>query len=73
MLLDRTTLSRPYVQSNIVKSIVADHLTGKGNYTVAIHKLLTLELIHRLFIESNNDDWNGAVQLRHNGVVPVLK
>jgi asparagine synthase (glutamine-hydrolysing) len=75
MLLDRTTLSRPYVQSKIVKSIVADHLTGKGNYTVAIHKLLTLELIHRLFIDSNHDDWDGdaVAPTETQSVVSVLK
>jgi len=46
------------VQSNVIESIVQAHLVGKGNYTVAIHKLLTIELIHRLFIDRTNRDWS---------------
>jgi hypothetical protein len=30
---------------------VAGHLKGDRNYTSAIHKVLTLELIHRLFLD----------------------
>lgn len=52
MLLDPLTLSRPYLQKKTVETIVADHLKGTRNYTSAIHKLLTLELIHRLFLDT---------------------
>jgi asparagine synthase (glutamine-hydrolysing) len=52
MLLDPLTLSRPYVQKKTVEAIVRDHLTGNRNYTIAIHKLLTLELVQRLFVDS---------------------
>jgi hypothetical protein len=31
---------------------VEEHLKGTRNYTTVIHKLLTLEHIHRLFIDS---------------------
>ena len=51
MLLDSRTLSRPYLQRKTVENIVKGHLMGGLNYTTAIHKLLTLELIHRLFID----------------------
>lgn len=51
MLLDRRTLSRPYLERNAVEAMVRGHLTGQLNYTTAIHKVLTLELIHRLFID----------------------
>jgi asparagine synthase (glutamine-hydrolysing) len=51
MLLDRRTLSRPYLEPKGVEQIVAGHLKGDRNYTTAIHKLLTLELIHRLFLD----------------------
>lgn len=52
MLLDPRSLSRPYLERKRVKEIVAGHLKGNRNYTSAIHKLLTLELIHRLFLDA---------------------
>ncbi len=51
ILLDPLTLSRPWLQREAVEKIVRGHLTGSGNYTTAIHKLLTLELLHRQFID----------------------
>jgi asparagine synthase (glutamine-hydrolysing) len=52
MLLDRSALSRPYVDRTGVEQVVRGHLGGTRNYTTEIHKLLTLELVHRLFIDS---------------------
>ncbi len=52
MLLDPRTLSRPYVQRKKVEEIVAGHTKGDRNYTTSIHKLLTLEHLHRLFIDA---------------------
>jgi len=52
MLLDPLTLSRPYLHKKTVETIVEDHLKGTRNYTSAIHKLLTLELLHRLFLDT---------------------
>jgi asparagine synthase (glutamine-hydrolysing) len=52
MLLDRKTLSRPYLESKSVEAIVCGHTKGGLNHTSAIHKLLTLELIHRLFLDA---------------------
>ena len=52
MLLDSRTLSRPYLERESVKKIVAGHLRGDRNYTTAIHKILTLEHLHRLFIDT---------------------
>lgn len=51
MLLDSRTLARPYLQRRTVEAIVRKHLNGEGNYTTEIHRLLTLELQHRLFID----------------------
>ena len=51
MLLDPRTLSRPYLQRTKVETIVRDHLRGVGNYTLAIHKILTLELLHRTLLD----------------------
>jgi asparagine synthase (glutamine-hydrolysing) len=51
MLLDPRTLSRPYLEPKGVEAVVRGHLRGNRNYTTAIHKLLTLELLHRLFLD----------------------
>jgi asparagine synthase (glutamine-hydrolysing) len=52
MLLDPRTLARPYLQRQSVETIVAGHLKGDRNYTTAIHKILTLEHLNRLFIDA---------------------
>ncbi len=51
MLLDGRTLSRPYVDARGLQAAVEGHLRGTLNYTTAIHKILTLELLHRLFLD----------------------
>jgi asparagine synthase (glutamine-hydrolysing) len=51
MLLDPLTLSRPYLEPRGVEALVHGHLKGDRNYTNEIHKVLTLELIHRLFVD----------------------
>jgi asparagine synthase (glutamine-hydrolysing) len=52
ILLDQRSLARPYVVSKGVEAIVGGHLKGNRNYTTEIHRLLTLELTHRLFLDS---------------------
>ena len=52
MLLDSKTLSRPFFQRKTVEAMVRDHTRGAGNHTLDIHKALSLELIHRLFLDS---------------------
>jgi asparagine synthase (glutamine-hydrolysing) len=51
MLLDPLTLSRPYIERKSLEKIVTGHIRGDRNYTTAIHKMLTLELLHRLFFD----------------------
>jgi asparagine synthase (glutamine-hydrolysing) len=51
MLLDRRTLARPYLHAPGIQSMVQHHTDGRKNYTTEIHKVLTLELIHRLFVD----------------------
>ncbi len=53
MLLDPLTLSRPYLDRKAVEALVRSHVKGERNYTTAIHKLLSLELIHRLFLSTS--------------------
>jgi asparagine synthase (glutamine-hydrolysing) len=52
MLLDPRTLSRPYIERKGVETIVEGHLKGERNYTTEIHRLLSLELLHRLFVDA---------------------
>jgi asparagine synthase (glutamine-hydrolysing) len=52
ILLDSRTLSRPYIERKVFSEIVQSHLDGHRNYTTEIHKMLTLELLHRLFFDS---------------------
>ena len=56
-LLDERSLSRSYVDRNTVKAIVRDHVAGTRNYTLGINKLLTMELIHRLFIDTDSQTY----------------
>jgi asparagine synthase (glutamine-hydrolysing) len=51
MLLDPRTLSRPYLEGKRLETVVRGHLKGDRNYTTEIHKVLTLELLHRLFLD----------------------
>jgi len=52
MLLDQKTLSRPYLERKGVEAVVNGHLKGGLNYTSEIHCLLSLELLHRLFLDA---------------------
>jgi asparagine synthase (glutamine-hydrolysing) len=52
MLLDPRSLARPYLTPQGVRAVVNGHLKGNRNYTTEIHRLITLELTHRLFLDS---------------------
>lgn len=52
MLLDSRSLARPYLNRRAVEDLVAKHLQGTRNYTLEIHRLLSLELLHRLFVDA---------------------
>src|SRR6266404_173211 len=51
MLLDPLTLSRSHIERKGLEAIVRGHLKGDRNHTTEIHTLLTLELLHRLFLD----------------------
>lgn len=53
ILLDQQTLSRSYIERRRVESVVRGHLKEGCNNTTEIHTLLTLELLHRLFIDAH--------------------
>jgi len=52
MLLDSRTLTRPYLNRSAVEAVVSGHIKGNRNYTTEIHRLLSLELLHRLFLDA---------------------
>jgi len=52
MLLDERSLSRPYIERKGLEAMVRGHLKGNRNYTIELHKVLTLELVHRLFSDN---------------------
>lgn len=52
ILLDPVSLARSYHDRGQVEAVVAGHLSGVRNYTNEIHTLLTLELVHRLFVDA---------------------
>jgi asparagine synthase (glutamine-hydrolysing) len=52
ILLDPRTLARPYLERTGVEAVVRGHLKGNRNYTTEIHRLLSLELLHRLFVDA---------------------
>lgn len=47
VLLDRCTLSRPYLCGQELERRVMEHVSGRGNWTLDIHRHLTLEFIER--------------------------
>jgi len=51
MLLDPRTLARPYWQKDKLEEMVRHHIQGDRNYTYAIHKVLSLELVHRMLLD----------------------
>jgi asparagine synthase (glutamine-hydrolysing) len=51
MLLDHRSRSRPYVNGTNLEACVNAHVNGARNYTVEIHKLLSLELLHRALLD----------------------
>lgn len=51
VLLDPSSLSRPYLQRRAVEEIVQEHVSGRHNHTTKLHKLLSTELLHRELLE----------------------
>jgi asparagine synthase (glutamine-hydrolysing) len=51
VLLDERSLRRPYLERKQLEAVVEGHVRGERNYTTEIHKVLTLELLHRLLLD----------------------
>jgi asparagine synthase (glutamine-hydrolysing) len=53
ILLDKRTVSRPFLNKVFLDEMINGHLKGVYNYTNEINKILTVELIYRLLIEKS--------------------
>lgn len=65
ILLDQRALSRSYIERKALEFMVRAHLRGNRNYTNELHKVLGLEIFHRIFIDKNSSENvknNGARQ-----------
>jgi asparagine synthase (glutamine-hydrolysing) len=51
ILLDKRTFDRPFWNRDFLTRMVAGHINGTFNYTTEISTVLTVELIHRLFLD----------------------
>jgi len=51
ILLDESTLSRPYFDRKFLTKMVLNHFNGKTNYTNEIGAILSFEIWHRLFVD----------------------
>ena len=72
MLLDPQSLSRPYLERDGLETMVRGHLKGDQNFTSEIHKVLTLEILHRLFIDAKapSPESNLVPAIEVHSVVP---
>lgn len=75
MLLDPRSLARPYVARQGLEAVVRDHVEGSRNYTAEIHKILTLEIISRVFVEGSvaavAGKWSEHATARLGSPLPV--
>jgi asparagine synthase (glutamine-hydrolysing) len=51
ILLDPRTLARPYLERRQLQEMVLSHVSGTGNYTEEISRLLTIELVQRCLLQ----------------------
>jgi asparagine synthase (glutamine-hydrolysing) len=72
VLLDERSLSRPYLERRAVQTMLDDHISGRHNYTLGINKLLSLELIHRLFIDGMSQANEAASAVRTSSLQPQI-
>jgi asparagine synthase (glutamine-hydrolysing) len=51
-LLSSTSLKRPYYNPEFIKQMFSDHMSSKKNYGKPLCVLLTIEIWHRLFVDT---------------------
>src|SRR5258708_40369160 len=52
LLLDPTTHGGPYISEPRVAEMVRAHTSGRGNYTLELHKLITTDLLERTLLKA---------------------
>jgi asparagine synthase (glutamine-hydrolysing) len=52
VLLDERSLARAHVDRAKLIALVEAHTTGRANYTLELHRLLSLELVHRTLLDA---------------------
>ena len=52
VLLDENTKRRPFFNRKFIERMVKTHVAGKRNYIKEINKAVTVELIHKLFVDA---------------------
>lgn len=50
-LMNSSAEERSYFRPGVLKRLVRDHVSGRGNHTLEIHKALTFELIYQTLLE----------------------
>lgn len=56
ILLDPRSRSRSHVNGPALERLVKSHVNGVRNYTMEIHKLLSIELLHRTLLDNRASD-----------------
>ncbi len=51
VLLDPAAINRSYLRDSCLQEMVRNHIKGNRNYTLELHKLLTLEIVNRKLME----------------------
>ncbi|MDD5203883.1 MAG: asparagine synthase-related protein, partial [Desulfobacterales bacterium] len=51
MVLDKRTLGRPFLNPKRLEGMVHKHIRGDENYLNELDKILSVELVHRLFVD----------------------
>lgn len=51
ILLDQRTLERSFFRPELLEKMVSSHIKGDSNYTLEIHRALTVELMQRTLID----------------------
>lgn len=52
-LLSEKSLNRGYFESDFIRKLIDDHMSGKENYAQTLGLLLTFELFNKMFIDGN--------------------
>lgn len=64
-LFDSRSMSRGYLERKGIESIVKEHVSGRQNHTNDLHKILTLELFNRVFLDGAPQPVLSQLQCQH--------